>query len=207
MEEEEFRISKNNFKYYIKALLELETIFEKYNQNIKAKDSITLKETGYLIDKKNFDDIKEKLFYNEFKIYINDYVKFEQMMKEKYEYMIPYIPFEQKIFNSSQELLICFQKNKEYIIINKLVWKLMNNGKYKEDEGKIIYEINNEILTIYFNAEDKINFNYNFNFISNQNLIQKKIIDDRKSNFSKLALKDNIIKRNIRYIDNYIKLL
>ena len=50
MEKEKFNISKNNFKLYIKAILELESIFEKYHQKIISKEPIILKETENLIE-------------------------------------------------------------------------------------------------------------------------------------------------------------
>ena len=210
MEKEKFNISKNNFKLYIKAILELESIFEKYHQKIISKEPIILKETGYLIEKKYLDSIKENLFYSEFKECIDDYIKFEKMMKEKYETIkyISYIPFEQKIFNTSKELEIDIQKNNEYVIINRTVWELMNNGLYKEDEGKILYEIKNYNLIIFFSPTDKISLKYNFNIINKQNLIPKKfLLDTRKNNLIKFFLKENNTKRNIKNIDNFIKLL
>ena len=210
MEKEEFQISKNNFKFYIKALLALEKSFIKYQHKFKTEESITIKETGYLIDKKFFDDLKEKLYYTEFKTCLSNDTEFEKNMKEKYgngKY-ISYIPLEQKIFNSSKELEDSIQLNCEYIIISKLIWKLMNNGRYKKDEGKIIYEINNEQLIITFSAEDKIYFKYNLNIINNKNLL----INNFGNVFQQNNIKNNnkeiaIKKMNSKLYDSYIKLL
>ena len=147
MEMSEIQIPKNKLKLFLKELFDLDNLFIENYQKVKGKN-IKIKEIGFLIDKKCFDDIKEKLSYSEFKKYANDDKRCEEMIKEHYENMnyITFIPCEQKIFKTSKELEESIKKGNEYIIINNLVWKLINNGKYKENEGKIFYEINNEYL-------------------------------------------------------------
>ena len=213
METSEIKISINEFKLYIRAFLDLDNFFNKNYQEVKEKN-LMIKDSGYLIDKKCFDDLKEKLSYSEFIKYINDDIKFDQMLKEIYrnkEY-IPIIPCDQKIFKTSEELENSIQKNNEYMIINNSVLKLINNEKYKENEGKIEYEINNEYLIISFSAEENVYFKYNINIINIKNLLPglKNIIN----NISTLETNEqNIIEINIKKknnnkkFDNYIKIL
>ena len=47
MEVKEIKIPKSKFKIYIKILIELENLFNKYNQKSESKKSV--KDSGYLI--------------------------------------------------------------------------------------------------------------------------------------------------------------
>jgi hypothetical protein len=138
------------------------------------------------------------------------------MINKKYvniEY-ITFTPCEQIIFKISEELEDKIKKGNEYIIINNSVWKLINNGKYKENEGKIIYEINNEYLKIFLCEGEMVYFKYNTNIIRNQNLLPglKKffnystIFDTNENNYSFVGERIKK-KKNIKNLDNYIKLL
>ena len=83
MEKLEIKIPKNEFKKYIQAFFDLDNVFTKNYQKIESKTTM-IKESGYLINKKYFDDIKEKLSYSLFKIYMKEMNIFEQKIKEKY---------------------------------------------------------------------------------------------------------------------------
>ena len=173
MEGKEFKIKKNKFKTVIKTLIELENIFTKYEQKVKQKEIV--QDVGYLIDKKYFDDFKNKILYSSFKYYINDDSKFDAKLNELYgnNESITYIPLEQKIFNTSQEFVDKIFKEREYIIINLLVWKKLNNGKYKEDEGKINFEIKETKITVNFSQAEFAYFKFNSNLILYDNLISR----------------------------------
>ena len=67
MEGKEFKIKKIKFKTVIKALIGLEDLFN-----------------GYLIDKRYFDDFKNKILYLSFKSYINDDSKFNVKLNALY---------------------------------------------------------------------------------------------------------------------------
>ena len=131
METKEFKIPKIKFRFCIKTILDFENSIKNYYQ--KEKNIKPIKDNGYLIDKKSFDDLKDKLSYSEFKEYINDVSIFYSKINEKYgnNEEITYIPLEQKIFNTSKDLIANLSKNNEYIIINKPVWNMFNNRKYK----------------------------------------------------------------------------
>ena len=167
------RIAKDKFKIFIKTLLDLENLFIKYNQ--KSESQINAKDFGYLIDKNYFDNFKNKIYYSMFKPLINDNNKFKMKLNELYgnNKEIAFTPCEQKIFGTSRDLLSSLFKNNEYVIINILVWKIINNGKYNENEGKINYEIKDNKIILFFGNEDYVYFKYNQNIIINQNLFSR----------------------------------
>ena len=167
----EKKIPKNKFKANIKTLLELEKIFGKYNQ--KGKNQTNMKDTGYLIDKKDLDNFKNKLFYPIFKTLINDDSKFNTKLNEFYgnNKEITFTPCEQKFFSVSKDLIDNLSKYNEYVIINLLVWKMINNGKYTENDGKINYEIKDDKIILSFGTGMNVYFKYNSNIISLDNLL------------------------------------
>ena len=173
MESKEFQSQKYKFKTYIRTLLEFDIQIQKEYQSAKEQKFVIIS-NGYLIDKKCFDDLKDKLFYSDFKPYINDSPKFSDKFKEKFGNIkdIAYIPCEQIIFNNSKELIDSLLKGKEYIIINDPVWKIFNNGKYKENEGKIVYQINENIMIINIDG-DTSSFRHNLNIINKNCLVSR----------------------------------
>ena len=175
MENKEIKIPKSKFKLYIKTLLELENLFNKYNQKSESKKIVY--DSGYLIDKKYFDNFKNKLYYPIFKSIINNDNKFNSQLEAFYgnNNKIKLIPCEQKIFSNSKDLCVSLSLNNEYIIINTLLWKMINNGKYNEDVGKINFEIKDNKIILHFGNDDDVYFKYNSNIITNKNLL---IIND-----------------------------
>ena len=174
MEIKEIKIPKSKFKTYIKEILDLENLFNKYNQKSESQKSV--KDSGYLIYKNYYDDFKNKLYYPIFKSIINNEKNFNSQLNAFYAggNEIKFIPCEQKIFNNSKDLSVSlYLKNNEYVIINILLWKMINNGKYNEDVGKINFEIKNDKIILHFGNNDDVNFKYNLNIISNKNLLSK----------------------------------
>ena len=98
-----------------------------------------MKDSGYLIYKKYYDDFKNKLYYSIFKSIINDENKFNSQLNAFYgnNNEIKFIPCEQKIFSKSKDLTVSLSFNNEYVIINTFLWKMINNGKQNENIGKI----------------------------------------------------------------------
>ena len=176
MENKDFFISKTKFKSYIKALLDFDNLINDYYNKIKNKDKkpTLIKDTGYLIDKKIFDKLKEELSYLKFKKCISNESEFSKKLNEKYgnSNHIKINGFEQKILNTYNELLANLSKGNEYIIINTEVWKKFNNGRYQENEGKISYEINEINMVINLN-EEKVYFKHNFNIIKSGDLLSR----------------------------------
>ena len=186
------KIPRNKFKLFIKTLLELDKIFLLYNQK---KEKEIINDSGYLVDKKSFDDIKSNVYYSIFKSYVNDDSKFDTKMKELFGNFkdITYNPLEQKIFKTSKEFLNDISIVKEYIIINYIVWKMINNKKYKEDEGKTKYQIKGKNIIIRFDNGDNADFKYDLNVIKFNNLIS------RTGNFNnslKIVIKSKDLNEN-----------
>ena len=173
MEIKEIKIPKSKFKTYIKEILDLENLFNKYNQKSESQKSV--KDSGYLIYKKYYDDFKNKLYYSIFKSIINDENKFNSQLNAFYgnNNEIKFIPCEHKIFSNSKDLTISLSLNNEYIIINTLLWKMINNGKYNENIGKINFEIKDNKVILHFGNDDDVYFKYNLNIISKMNLLAK----------------------------------
>ena len=169
MEKNEIKITKQKFKSFIKAFNDLEITFENYYK--KAKEKKISKDNGYLIDKKKIDKIREKLSYSELKIYINDDTKFKNKLEEKFKNINEIVceTCEQKIFESSKDFIQSISNYNEYEIIDHKVWMLINNGKLKENEGKIFYEINGNNLILSFNS-DKVYFS-----LSNSNVLRQSL--------------------------------
>ena len=168
MEKNEIKITKQKFKSFIKAFNDLEITIENYYK--KAKENKISRDNGYLVDKKKIDKIKEKLSYSELKIYINDDTKFKKKLEEKYKNINEIVceTCEQKIFESSKDFIQSISNHNEYEIIDKTIWMMINNGKLKENEGKIFYEINENNLLLSFNS-DKVYFS-----LSNSNVLKSK---------------------------------
>ena len=167
-------LPKTKFKSYIKALFDFDNLMNDYYKKVKEKKPELIKDNGYLINKKQFDKLKEELSYSKFKKHINEESKFNEMLNEKYGNAshITYIPIEQKIFNSSKNLLSNLCQEQEYVIVNKEIWKKFNNGRYKENEGIISYEINENIIVINLDGE-KTYFKYNLNIIKYGDLLSR----------------------------------
>ena len=132
-------------------------------------------------------------------------------MNEKYgkNNHITFIPFEQKIFNTSKELIVNLSKSYEYIIINTEVWKKFNNGKYKENEGKIAYKINESNMNIINLNGDKVYFKHNLNIIKYNDLLSRKkheefLLDNFNKKKQKTFKENNDEKKDKLLIKDYI---
>ena len=198
MEKNEIKITQQKFKSFIKAFIDLEITFENYYK--KAKENKISKDNGYLVDKKKIDKIKEKLSYSELKIYINGDTKFKKKLEEKYKNINEIVceTCEQKIFESSKDFIQSISNHNEYEIIDKTIWMMINNGKLKENEGKIFYEINQNNLIIYYNS-DIVYFS-----LSNSNVLKSKNLllnngnqtSEKKNNKMDGKNDNNFIKKN-----------
>ena len=78
---------------------------------------------------------------------------------------------EQKIFHSSKDLLNNLSKYNEYVIINLLVWNIINNGKYNNKEGIINYEVKENKIILFFGSGAYFYFKYDSNIININKLL------------------------------------
>ena len=190
MEKNEIKITKQKFKSFIKAFIDLEITFENYYK--KAKEKKTSKDNGYLINKKKIDKIREQLSYSEIKIYINDDTKFAKKLEEKFKNIKEIVceACEQEIFESSKEFVHSISHYKEYEIIDEKVFILINSGKLQEKKGKIFYEISQNNLILSFNSE-KVYFSFtNSNVLKSENLLVNNV---------------NLVREKIFQADNKIE--
>jgi len=179
--------------------------FEKYIKDIYSTNyEVGAEHRGYLINLKDYEEIKENNNYSEKILKIN-----------------------QIEFKTSQYLVNMILNGNKYIFINTDFWKLICDND-KQYESPFIYKVNRNDITFSLdniklsfkhnkNIIDKNSLNYSFSFKSNYENITK-IFDSviKYYNFEKQILKDlknknnsNII--NFKYlvsknwIDNWIK--
>ena len=167
-----------NLKKIIDFYDKLDNYYKKVKENNQPK-----KEAGYLMSKKIFDDFKEKLCYSELKNHSSNllsYKRQKEIFKDKEE--LEYEGGEQRIFNNYKELEEDLNKGNEYVIVNKTIWKSINNGNKSEFEGVMKYEINSKNLILFLNDNNKDNafFKHDSNIINKKNLLitENEIEDD-----------------------------
>ena len=186
----DFSKSRENMKKFEQKI---KTFYQKANENNKVT-----KESGYLMEKAIYDDLKNKL----------------EEIKEIYKGpdVINIKPGEQAIFKDYHDLENELLNGKEYIIVDKTIWKLLSNNKLDEGQGIMRYEINSQNLILSLNDTDKAFFKHNLNIINHINLIK----EDKKENNGENIKKDskevenrkpssNQINKEDKEFDNYKK--
>ena len=148
------------------------TLFEYEKQIRKIYENSGWSETffGYIINLKDYEDLKKKIQYDKLKEYSND----EQLCKEKIKEIINSMDIHGiensnidrlKIYDSNQ-LIQFLKKNNEYKIINEKIWKKICI-KGKEKRPPILYYIEYPELTLVLNKNDLITFFCNDNILKN----------------------------------------
>ena len=153
-----------------------EHISEEYN----AKDNGNIPKNYqkcYLIEHKDFENLKEKILYKIFKKNIEEYK--EKMVteiicletgdnKEKIEKL------KNTIVNSVKELIGLLNENHEYILINSEIGKdiLANNN-----EKEYFYKLESTELILYING-DKLCFHHSNNNAINKNTLKGSLINN-----------------------------
>ena len=199
-EEKEKEKAKAQFKVYISALLDFNKEINSIYQ--KAKQNIIIKDNGYLVDKKCFDDFKDRLFYSKFaSLNEGDFnEKINEIFKDKKE--IEYIPIQQKIFNTSKELIDSLLKNNEYIIINSKIFEMINNKTSDRNKGKISYEIKENEMIINLGPGEKIIFKHNFNIIKYNVLLARTGINAQNNPENKISQDKYNKNNNAQILEN-----
>ena len=153
--------------------------FEKYIKDIYSTNyEVGAEHRGYLINLKDYEEIKENNNYSEKILKIN-----------------------QIEFKTSQYLVNMILNGNKYIFINTDFWKLICDND-KQYESPFIYKVNRNDITFSLdniklsfkhnkNIIDKNSLNYSFSFKSNYENITK-IFDSviKYYNFEKQILKD-----------------
>ena len=148
-------------------------IFEYEKQIKKIYENNEWSETffGYIIDLKDYEDLKKKIQYEKLKEYFND----EQLCKGKIKEIINSMDIQgiensnidRLKINDSKQLIQLLKNNKKYKIINEKLWKKICI-KGKENRPPILYYIEFPELTLVLNKNDLITFFYNDNILKNE---------------------------------------
>ena len=155
--------------------------FEQYLEQIYKKGNSMTNYEGYLIDIKDYDELKKSIDYNHFKANITKHNLDKKILFETektYE-------IKQIYFKTSSYLLNMIDNGNKYILINKDLWNIICE-KGKENDSPIIYDIKDKMIL--FELDD----NKKLSFIQNQK--SKNIIDkigykgEYKSNIDKIKI-------------------
>ena len=130
-----------------KSILDYYKVIRENNESKKEFND------GYLVNKKVLDDLKEKIFYED---YLSNQEKYENIIKEKFKHVELKINSYEKIeFTTLKELLNNLNEKKEYAILNFTIWKYIKDENLVEK--KIKYKVNNENkLVIQLNAAETV---------------------------------------------------
>jgi len=149
------------------------TLFEYENQIGKINENIEWNKTlyGFIIDLKDYEDLKKKIQYEKLKEYFNN----EQLCKKKINEIINTMDIEgiklKKIdrleIKDSNQLVQFLQDKKEYKLINVELWKKICL-KEKENKSPILYYIEFPEITLYLNKNDLITFFCKDNILNNE---------------------------------------
>ena len=165
-------IKKEKLTQAIKDLIKFDKTIDNYYQKAKINRE-KKKDKGYLMNKKILDELKDKLNYSIIKDTPDK--SFYKKVYENFKFVdeIDFEGCEQRIFKNYKEMEEDLKKNNEYIIVDKTIWNLINNGKISEYEGIMTYEINKRDLILFLNDNEKAHFKHNKNIINYKNLIKE----------------------------------
>ena len=172
-------IIKNQYIKIIQTLKDFDDTINRYYSK-KEGDSAT-KEFGYLIEKKLFDELKNKLGYSEIKN-LSSVESIDNKKEQIYKnaQTINYKTSEQIIFKDYKELEEDLKTNKsEYIIVNNKIWDLFkkneqslkNWNKNTQNKNQIKYEINAKNMILFLENNEKVYFTHDSNIIKYKNLL------------------------------------
>ena len=175
-------IKKDKAKNIAKLLFEY---YKPIESNYKSNNEKQLNE-GYLINKKVLDDLKEKILYDD---YLSKPKEYEKKFNEKYKSIDKLSITSYEIeFTTHKEMLSNLREQKEYVILNFTIWKIIKNSDFVEK--KIEYTVNNNQLIIHLNDAETVYFHCN-SYIINEN----SYIEFKNSNKEKIEKTFDCIKK------------
>ena len=174
-----------------KSILDYYKVIRENNESKKEFND------GYLVNKKVLDDLKEKIFYED---YLSNQEKYENIIKEKFKHVELKINSYEKIeFTTLKELLNNLNEKKEYAILNFTIWKYIKDENLVEK--KIKYKVNNENkLVIQLNAAETVYFTNNLNIIN-----ESSYLGFQNSNKEKIEKALDCIKKYYIFRQSLIK--
>ena len=150
----------NDFIKYNSAIINFENKIKEIYCNINKENN-----KGYLINLKDFNEFKEIINYDKYKIFglrnKDDYIKYIDLNKCKKIKKVKQIKI-----NTSQYLINMIFNDNKYIIINENLWNIICD---KEENYPIFYDINADDLSFNFKNENKLYFKNNKNNIIDKN--------------------------------------
>lgn len=154
---ETIQLNENILNIYRKALYD----FENYIEYIYSNNCINVipyvKHRGYLINLKEFEELKKIIDYQTYKIDIVNYQKQNiNIDSSKYEKILTVKQIEYK---TSQYLSNMLLNDNQYILINYDLWQLLCE-KGKEDDSPILYEIQSKYIILCLENNNEMTFNY-----------------------------------------------
>ena len=154
------------YKKYCESIIDYENYLNKLYQKLSEENEML---EGYLIDSKEFENLKQDIDLDIYKIMKGEYpeqmkIKFNSFISQNKS--IELNKFEQIEIKSYDELSNKLQNNNEFILINTNLWKTICK-KEKENEKPLLCFINKYELFV------TLKDNNNMHFLPKNNLINK----------------------------------
>ena len=168
---------------------EIKNAFIKYENSIYKLNE---KYKGYLIDIKDYKNIKEKIEYGKdlqnMNLYNSDYKSFLNVKQIEYK--------------TYSYLLNMILNGNEFIIINEELWKILSK---KEENDPIEFMINNNKITVYLDDNRYLKFSQskNGNIILEESLLEKDNLDF--TNYNKIFPFYNQIENYYNFEKEFLK--
>ena len=171
--------------------LSIMNVFKKYENSTYVMKE---KYKGYIINFKEYENIKEKI----------GYAKDVQNMNQYNSGNISLLNIKQIEYKTYYYLLnMIFNKN-EYIIINEDVWKILSK-KEEKDQDPIEFMIDNNIISVYLDDNKYLNFIHpkNEKIILKESLLEKDNLD--YTNYNIIMPFYNRIKEYYNFEKEFLK--
>ena len=172
------------YKRYCESIIEYENYINQIYNNLNENDE---EHKGYLIDSKEFENLKQDIYLDIHKIFNAEYkeqirIRLSSLISENKS--IELKKFEQEEIKSFIEFSNKLQNNNEFILINTELWKTICK-KEKENEEPLIYYINKSELFFILKDNNIIHFRHNKNILNKQSFIIQNIISNNNKDITK----------------------
>ena len=190
-------ILQDKFIKYYYAIIN----FEDSLQDIYSESNNNKNNKGYLINLKNYEEIKQNLNYQ----YYNKGKKKEDLIKDMNDKFYKIKKLKQIEFKTTQYLINMILNGNKYIIINENLWNELGD-KDEGDNSPLIYKIESNYITFNFENERKLYFKHNKNNQIDE-YTYKYITQnsDYKPNFDVIKIILNDIKKYYEFETEFIK--
>jgi hypothetical protein len=157
------KVDPNQVYNYVKAIFNYEKEVEKISTNYPWSETFF----GYIIKLKDYEQLKNKVKYDDLKKFIND----ENLCKQEIFKLIKsneindYIlrEFDRLRNIDRKEFLDSIKRNKEYKLINKGLWDVI----YGQEKSPLMYLVDYPEITIYLNKKKEKEIIAPFSCINN----------------------------------------